>query len=610
MRRALSTCCHRCSTRSHVSLPSRTHPRPILPIIMAAARRYRGSDYYVDPTLNFRRGSAASSSSRTNPFEGAYVSVFVEEPEATAGAATGSAVDDDPDADLRIDTRAFLLQQQAAEASSSSRRGSAIYDERGERRDSWREDVKKSPVQRRPSWRDGSPFLNRPSPDQMLPQDSRDGSHGTPRASWRAGSPGMPLPHVPSNRTIPTAESMSIRQSPRSSYLEAAEKPSKRISKMKEPEKKLLLLDLNGTLLYRVKKTREASGKPIPRPFLKAFLEYCLGSSSQPEVEGTEDSSTSSTATNTHGGALGTHFHSLQLSPGPDEASEQAAEAEPHSRSQGAYELIVWSSAQPANVDSMLLATLNPQQRARLLRVWARDTLVPQRFYFHKVQTTKDLEVVWHALNLQSEERLRADERDAQDASEPDDSAEEGELGAASKAALLAEETGPWNATNTLLLDDTPDKARLQPFNHLLVTEFGAEQVEEIKALRKKVRGKKEESRSARAMIEPLRPIAEAKKHQDADEEAIAKKQQDVIEKHDNLLLQTIGVLEHLRWQDNVANHIKSGGLLGFGAAALGVDEHKTDEVEKTSAEYWIQEGLKALSKAGIETNLDEQMPP
>ncbi len=537
-----------------------------------------------------------------------------------------------------------------------------------ERRLSWREEAKLSPVRRRPSWRDDRILLpheqdadnerwkhqdvfedDQPSPSsssmtlrqtlrgssplgrhQALPMSNEGSSSGSANAHYHSQSSGRDSPQqgrntrssapasgsnspgrkAPAARRpiIPTAESMSIRTAPRPRYLAQASRPSKRIEE-EEPPKKLLLLDLNGTLLHRTSRTREGSTKPIPRPFLSAFLEYCLGSTDaeqQPSaLEGMQHDQF----------PLGTHFHR------PLASTDNMDSRQP--RSQGAYEVIVWSSAQPANVDSMLVSALDAEQRSRLLRVWARNTLVPARYYRDRAQTTKDLEIVWHALNLSSDERLYADRRDYIDREQPDEPPAHYEaahtgldphgkpwVGAAARAAEEANKAGPFSERNTLLLDDTLDKARLQPFNHLLITEFGQEQVDAIKAFHKKVKNRGEDSPVFQALHAPLLP---AEKSEGEDE--ITKRQLFLIERHDNLLLQTIGVLENLRWQDNAAAYIKSGALRGYGAAAAGVGDGEEDgeagepSEDLKEAEHWIQEGLKALEARGIVTTLAEQLP-
>ncbi|KAJ6598297.1 hypothetical protein DFH09DRAFT_56582 [Mycena vulgaris] len=117
--------------------------------------------------------------------------------------------------------------------------------------------------------------------------------------------------------------------------------------------RKLLILDLNGTLLLRSKHTRHGPSVahlPMrsrivhPRPYLNSFREYI--------------------------------FH-------PSTAAW--------------LDTMVWSSAQPPSVADMVNRCFGDQQR-KFLAIWARDTLgLAPELYNRKTQTTKDLETPWAA---------------------------------------------------------------------------------------------------------------------------------------------------------------------------------------------------------------------
>ncbi|TXT12149.1 uncharacterized protein COLE_02559 [Cutaneotrichosporon oleaginosum] len=119
------------------------------------------------------------------------------------------------------------------------------------------------------------------------------------------------------------------------------------------PVPKLLVLDLNGALVYRT----ERGGSPrvaYPRPFLANFLSYVFGN--DPDGRG--------------------------------------------------YEVLVWSSAQPHNVRNMVESTFEPSlyKGSRLLDVWARDKMgLSANAYGQKVQTVKDLRKVTNVYNMYSE---------------------------------------------------------------------------------------------------------------------------------------------------------------------------------------------------------------
>jgi TFIIF-interacting CTD phosphatase-like protein len=155
------------------------------------------------------------------------------------------------------------------------------------------------------------------------------------------------------------------------------------------PTTKLLILDLNGTLVYRPRnpaKDRDldmlqVSMTPILRPHLEEFMTYIFE-----------------------------HF-----------------------------KVMFWSSATPRNVQSMIAATTTPEQRSKVIAIWARDTLdLSPEDYNKKSVTFKDLRKVFV-------------DKDIANASE--------------------KEVG-WNIESTILLDDSAKKASYQPYNHVCVPEF------------------------------------------------------------------------------------------------------------------------------------------
>ena len=106
------------------------------------------------------------------------------------------------------------------------------------------------------------------------------------------------------------------------------------------PQHLLLVLDLNGTLVYRHK---TGSTKYLPRPSLQLFLEYCFAN----------------------------HF------------------------------VLVWSSATPLNVTGLCSQIFSDVQRQRLLGEWGRDTLDLTRGQYHaKTQVYKRLDRVWDGFAL------------------------------------------------------------------------------------------------------------------------------------------------------------------------------------------------------------------
>ncbi|KAL8909632.1 MAG: hypothetical protein Q9207_000130 [Kuettlingeria erythrocarpa] len=106
------------------------------------------------------------------------------------------------------------------------------------------------------------------------------------------------------------------------------------------PQQLLVVLDLNGTLLYRP----VASSHYKPRPSLQLFLTHCLAN----------------------------------------------------------YSLLIWSSATPHNVRTICSRIFTSTERKTLLGEWARDTLdlTPQQ-YAAKIQVFKRLDRIWNNDSMQ-----------------------------------------------------------------------------------------------------------------------------------------------------------------------------------------------------------------
>lgn len=389
----------------------------------------------------------------------------------------------------------------------------------------------------------------------------------------------------------------AIRAAPRDSYLrQAASRPATLSREEAVGRKLLVVLDLNGTLVYRTKGESGravASKKACPRPYLSCFLQYCLGTDttvasrrSVPEAQRPH----------------GTHFW---------DKDDTGAFQEPET--QGQAEVVVWSSAQPVNVNSMVVASFDAPLRARISRVWARDTLVAPRFYRSKADSVKDLEIIWAELNLwhngmRSSTRLLADARDCQDRERPDDGPQSEPISAALESALQAAELGPWGAHNTVLVDDSPLKARLQPYNQLTVPEFGGKAAQIMKryiqqqsAVASDANNSESEDQ-ARITASP-ELLTKASTIDGSVSTDIRGKKPVAESKLDDVLLQTIGVLETLRYQRDVSSFIHLGGIKGYGGDKTHVEERATQQGsnEGNTPEYWANLGRRACQQLGID---------
>ncbi|KZT03035.1 uncharacterized protein LAESUDRAFT_381728 [Laetiporus sulphureus 93-53] len=176
--------------------------------------------------------------------------------------------------------------------------------------------------------------------------------------------------------------------------------------------RKLLILDLNGTLLHRPDRMHVPKYGPRlrpvhPRPYMAAFRSYLF----TPETKSWLD-------------------------------------------------VMVWSSAQPHSVADMVDKCFG-EQRGDLVAIWARDTLgLSDDQYNSKVQTLKDLSKPWSQLpalhsSLPFGQGLNAGPSAAL-------------RDAPSKSVQVH------SALTTLLLDDSPLKAAKQPYNHVCIREYDA----------------------------------------------------------------------------------------------------------------------------------------
>ncbi|EUC64506.1 eukaryotic translation initiation factor 3 subunit A [Rhizoctonia solani AG-3 Rhs1AP] len=260
---------------------------------------------------------------------------------------------------------------------------------------------------------------------------------------------------------------------PSADYLALSEIRSTRLppNSDKPESRKLLVLDLNGTLVLRSPRTYNAARAVMPRPFSKTFKDYVFREGSHLDV-------------------------------------------------------MVWSSAQPHSVHSMLESFFG-SDRKRLVGIWARDTLgLASEHYSQKVQTIKDLNTIWNApaglpppvkvmppppmailtdnptsipgydptrpppepktfihtsLQLMPESTEQVSDTDRTGYFETPEVRLDDPIPGLStidpdtNTVESVPPTGLYSALNSLLLDDSALKAHLQPYNHLTLPEYTAE---------------------------------------------------------------------------------------------------------------------------------------
>ncbi|KAI1789868.1 hypothetical protein LXA43DRAFT_544032 [Ganoderma leucocontextum] len=244
-------------------------------------------------------------------------------------------------------------------------------------------------------------------------------------------------------------------QTPSPSYLTLSEQDPSHVDDPTS-SRKLLVLDLNGTLLHRSPhvfrpknraaveedRKRDRHGnflprlRPVhPRPYMPAFRNYLF-----------------------------------------------------HARTRAWLDVMVWSSAQPHSVGDMVDKCFG-EHKDNLLAVWARDTLgLSTEHYFRKVQTIKDLAKPWSLLSPQATNPLLSPQYSI--ASTPHSSPEPSRPSRPSNSIHPVIDDSPQahSALTTLLLDDSPRKAELQPFNHICIGEYsGEKRIKDLENLQKEL---------------------------------------------------------------------------------------------------------------------------
>ena len=136
------------------------------------------------------------------------------------------------------------------------------------------------------------------------------------------------------------------------------------------------------------------------------------------------------------------------------------------------HTLMIWSSSQPKNVRQICDVLVPEKIRNRLAAVWARDKLglTPEQ-YRQKVQVYKRLEQVWADKTIQA----RYPKKKSQLGLEAYHTLITRKRAAAANldpAVATGATTLRWDQSNTVLIDDSNLKAAGQPYNILEIPEF------------------------------------------------------------------------------------------------------------------------------------------
>ncbi|GHJ89302.1 hypothetical protein NliqN6_5704 [Naganishia liquefaciens] len=296
--------------------------------------------------------------------------------------------------------------------------------------------------------------------------------------------------------------------------------------------RKLVVLDLNGALVVRSERTTfhvaQVQRKVFPRPFLNCFLDFLL-------------------------------------SPICKQADKPQRTTRPERMRP--FEVFIWSSVQPKSIDDMVSSTFGkwgnfisgkrtkrqrgikeiaeeivPERRqGRILGVWTRSDMgLTQEQYFQKSATTKDLDKLYR--------HFTRDDKFS---------------GPHSRFSYPDPMFFP-DPTNTLLVDDSTDKASLQPYNHLPILEF---EWESLKSSAEAV----EELQQAHGLSEALRPAEALRLIFGRDAQAFYQRavaagnagsttwsQEKTV---DGILIAIAGILSEIQDVESIPAWIAAGGL-------------------------------------------------
>ncbi|KAI9462081.1 hypothetical protein HD554DRAFT_2128083 [Boletus coccyginus] len=365
-----------------------------------------------------------------------------------------------------------------AESSYSGRRRDfGPSRDRDDRRESWgdRSLSQRNPSRQRYSTYTPPPYIPRPTFRATSPMES---APSLPK-------PTLPDPPPPKASSPPNKSSQPLNPSP--GYLSLSQEPSEVLREPAMRLCKLLVLDLNGTLLIRSPRSHASSGPRLrsvqPRPYMQSFRQYLFC----PETKAWLDT-------------------------------------------------MVWSSAQPHSVDDMVDKVFGAT-KGELKAVWNRKSLgLSQADYHQKTVTTKDLAKPWNLFaSALGPEKL-------------------GE-----RSAVPSQSQNTHSAFTTLLLDDSPHKAVLQPYNHICIPEYGSTRrrhdLQTFLATKKpKEDGKAKRMNQVSGAHSTDRTVLELCPRSALSELAEQ-------ESYDATLLAVIGILETVKLQSNVAGWIRKGSL-------------------------------------------------
>lgn len=196
---------------------------------------------------------------------------------------------------------------------------------------------------------------------------------------------------------------------------------------------------------------------------------------------------------------------------------------------------------------------------------------------YNKVDTVKNLAKPWESLPIQVDSSTDAES-----------------------------ETYHHSPLTTLLLDDSPAKARLQPWDQLCINEFtGAMRVkDEMLWRRRKASIRLPEAGASFQDHEGDTTTCSAPSASAPTSTSAATSPP--TEKFDETLLAVIGVLAHIRTQENVAAWVRAGGLFDIGAGESNIGASESEPMGMSV----VQPGLSPPTKSCLADSASASAPP
>lgn len=117
------------------------------------------------------------------------------------------------------------------------------------------------------------------------------------------------------------------------------------------------------------------------------------------------------------------------------------------------HTIVVWSSARRRNVSKMISQLFTSDQIPQLAAIWSREDSRLGEFFDENIQAYKQLHWLWDNPKVQA-------------------SASRSHHLALPSTEQPAQRLDVWNQTNTVLVDDSLDKADSEPYNLIQIEEF------------------------------------------------------------------------------------------------------------------------------------------